>query len=138
MMLVKVRSIFTPVSFLWYTILIVFLQILDPNYPLTLWSLDVCCKRYDIVIILFYYYFQAHSASVWKVTWAHPEFGSVLATCSFDRTAAIWEELSELLNLSMFISLWNTQSTHIVASCFVGLLYCFSLCIWYWRFTQSE
>lgn len=38
--------------------------------------------------------FQTHSGSVWRVTWAHPEFGQVLATCSFDRTAAVWEELS--------------------------------------------
>jgi len=37
---------------------------------------------------------KTHSASVWKVTWAHPEFGSVLATCSADRTVAIWEELT--------------------------------------------
>lgn len=29
---------------------------------------------------------------MWRVTWAHPEFGQVLATCSFDRTAMIWEE----------------------------------------------
>lgn len=36
---------------------------------------------------------KAHHGSVWKVTWAHPEFGQVLATCSFDRTAAIWEEV---------------------------------------------
>ncbi|XP_066142823.1 nucleoporin SEH1 [Euwallacea fornicatus] len=36
---------------------------------------------------------KAHSASVWKVTWANPEFGQVLATCSFDRTAAVWEEI---------------------------------------------
>ncbi|CAK8671113.1 unnamed protein product [Clavelina lepadiformis] len=35
---------------------------------------------------------KTHSASVWKVTWAHPEFGQVLATCSFDRTVAVWEE----------------------------------------------
>eukprot|EP00795_Rhopilema_esculentum_P001855 gene1855-16348_t len=35
---------------------------------------------------------QTHSGSVWKVTWAHPEFGQVLATCSFDRTVSIWEE----------------------------------------------
>nr|CAI5825235.1 unnamed protein product [Callosobruchus analis] len=39
---------------------------------------------------------KAHSASVWKVTWAHPEFGQVLATCSFDRTAAIWEEIGNI------------------------------------------
>ncbi|XP_074644781.1 nucleoporin SEH1-like [Tubulanus polymorphus] len=38
-------------------------------------------------------YWKTHSGSVWKVTWAHPEFGQVIATCSFDRTAAVWEEL---------------------------------------------
>nr|CAD7393288.1 unnamed protein product [Timema cristinae] len=36
---------------------------------------------------------KAHSGSVWKVTWAHPEFGQVVATCSFDRTACVWEEI---------------------------------------------
>lgn len=36
---------------------------------------------------------KSHFGSVWKVTWAHPEFGQVIATCSFDRTAAIWEEI---------------------------------------------
>ncbi|XP_066266919.1 nucleoporin SEH1-like [Branchiostoma lanceolatum] len=36
---------------------------------------------------------KTHSGSVWKVTWAHPEFGQVLASCSFDRTAAVWEEV---------------------------------------------
>ncbi|CAK1553110.1 unnamed protein product [Leptosia nina] len=39
---------------------------------------------------------KAHHGSVWKVTWAHPEFGQVLATCSFDRTAAIWEEVGDI------------------------------------------
>lgn len=32
---------------------------------------------------------------MWKVTWAHPEFGQVIATCSFDRTAAVWEEVGK-------------------------------------------
>jgi len=36
---------------------------------------------------------KTHYGSVWKVTWAHPEFGQVIATCSFDRTAAVWEEI---------------------------------------------
>lgn len=36
---------------------------------------------------------KSHYGSVWKVTWAHPEFGQVIATCSFDRTAAVWEEI---------------------------------------------
>lgn len=38
--------------------------------------------------------FKTHYGSVWKVTWAHPEFGQVIATCSFDRTAAVWEEIA--------------------------------------------
>jgi len=38
--------------------------------------------------------FKTHHGSVWKVTWAHPEFGQVIATCSFDRTAAVWEEIA--------------------------------------------
>ena len=37
---------------------------------------------------------KAHFGSVWKVNWAHPEFGQIIATCSFDRTAAIWEEVA--------------------------------------------
>ncbi|XP_027289533.1 nucleoporin SEH1-like [Cricetulus griseus] len=36
---------------------------------------------------------KTHSGSVWHVTWAHPEFGQVLASCSVDRTAAVWEEV---------------------------------------------
>ena len=39
---------------------------------------------------------KSHSGSVWKVTWAHPEFGQIVATCSFDRTAVIWEEVREI------------------------------------------
>uniref|UniRef100_A0AAY4DBY9 Nucleoporin SEH1 n=1 Tax=Denticeps clupeoides TaxID=299321 RepID=A0AAY4DBY9_9TELE len=36
---------------------------------------------------------KTHSGSVWRVKWAHPEFGQVLASCSFDRTAVVWEEI---------------------------------------------
>lgn len=36
--------------------------------------------------------FKAHQGSVWKLSWAHPEFGQIIATCSFDRTVSIWEE----------------------------------------------
>lgn len=35
---------------------------------------------------------KSHSGAVWKVTWAHPEFGQIIATCSFDRSASIYEE----------------------------------------------
>lgn len=35
---------------------------------------------------------KAHSGSVWKVCWAHPEFGQIVASCSFDRSVVVWEE----------------------------------------------
>lgn len=35
---------------------------------------------------------KAHSGSIWKLDWGHPEYGQILASASFDRTASIWEE----------------------------------------------
>ena len=37
---------------------------------------------------------QAHDAAISKVSWAHPEFGTILATASFDRTVKVWEQTS--------------------------------------------
>lgn len=37
---------------------------------------------------------QAHDAAVSKLSWAHPEFGSIIASASFDRTVKIWEQVS--------------------------------------------
>ena len=30
----------------------------------------------------------------WQVTWAHPKYESVIATCGYDRTVKIWKEIS--------------------------------------------
>lgn len=35
---------------------------------------------------------QAHDASITKLSWAHPTFGTVLASGSFDRSVKIWEQ----------------------------------------------
>jgi len=35
---------------------------------------------------------QAHRGSVTMLSWGHPEFGSLLATCGADHEAKIWEE----------------------------------------------
>eukprot|EP00967_Tisochrysis_lutea_P062522 scaffold80298_cov21-Tisochrysis_lutea.AAC.1 len=35
-----------------------------------------------------------HNGPVWQVAWAHPKFGSILASCSYDRQVIIWKELS--------------------------------------------
>ncbi|CAG9462244.1 unnamed protein product [Pedinophyceae sp. YPF-701] len=33
-----------------------------------------------------------HEGPVWRVSWAHPKFGSLLASCSFDHRVIIWKE----------------------------------------------
>ena len=38
---------------------------------------------------------KSHQGSVWKVTWAHPEFGSILATCAFDKACTVYEEAGQ-------------------------------------------
>ncbi|GMR42340.1 hypothetical protein PMAYCL1PPCAC_12535, partial [Pristionchus mayeri] len=35
---------------------------------------------------------KIHGGPVWRVAWAHPEFGQVLATSSNDRSVFVWEE----------------------------------------------
>lgn len=37
---------------------------------------------------------KGHDGPVWKVTWAHPKFGSLLATCGFDMKVIIWKEVN--------------------------------------------
>jgi protein transport protein SEC13 len=36
-----------------------------------------------------------HEGPVWQVAWAHPKFGSILASCSYDRRVVIWREGAE-------------------------------------------
>ncbi|KAG5728171.1 Nucleoporin SEH1 [Termitomyces sp. T112] len=35
---------------------------------------------------------KAHDAPVSKLSWAHPEFGSIIASSSFDRSVKVWEQ----------------------------------------------
>lgn len=35
---------------------------------------------------------RAHNDCVWRLSWAHPEFGQLLASCSEDGTVHVWEE----------------------------------------------
>lgn len=37
---------------------------------------------------------KGHSGPVWQVSWAHPRFGNILASCSYDRKVIIWKEMS--------------------------------------------
>eukprot|EP00877_Chromochloris_zofingiensis_P014075 jgi/Chrzof1/8921/Cz03g29070.t1 len=35
---------------------------------------------------------RGHEGPVWQVCWAHPKFGSLLASCSFDHRVILWKE----------------------------------------------
>ena len=36
-----------------------------------------------------------HEGPVWQVTWAHPKFGSLLASCGFDHKVIVWKEIQD-------------------------------------------
>ena len=35
---------------------------------------------------------RGHSGPVWQVAWAHPKFGSIVASCSYDGKVFVWRE----------------------------------------------
>ena len=35
---------------------------------------------------------KCHDGPIWRIRWAHPKFGSLLATCSHDKCVRVWEE----------------------------------------------
>jgi len=35
---------------------------------------------------------RSHEGPVWQVAWAHPKYGSILASCGYDRKVIIWKE----------------------------------------------
>lgn len=45
---------------------------------------------------------KGHEGPVWEVAWAHPKFGSILASCSYDRKVYIWKETSKNVWVKIF------------------------------------
>lgn len=33
-----------------------------------------------------------HTGPVWQIAWAHPKFGHIIASCSYDGKVIIWKE----------------------------------------------
>jgi nucleoporin SEH1 len=50
---------------------------------------------------------QAHRGSVTMLSWGHPEFGSLIATCGADHEAKIWEERT---NATSAASRWTAKA----------------------------
>ncbi|KAL0819509.1 hypothetical protein ABMA28_007608 [Loxostege sticticalis] len=42
---------------------------------------------------------KGHFGPVWQVAWAHPKYGNLLASCSYDRKVIIWKESGEWTKL---------------------------------------
>ncbi len=49
-----------------------------------------------IFFIKFYYsfdhFFLRHNGPVWQLSWAHPKYGNILASCGFDKKVSVWKE----------------------------------------------
>lgn len=41
---------------------------------------------------------KGHDGPVWQVAWAHPKFGNLLASCSYDGRVVIWKEVQGASN----------------------------------------
>jgi protein transport protein SEC13 len=35
-----------------------------------------------------------HEGPVWQVTWAHPKYGSLLASCGYEGKIIVWKEVN--------------------------------------------
>lgn len=46
---------------------------------------------------------QGHEGPVWQVAWAHPKFGTVLASCGYDNRIIVWKEQSA----GVWTKLWD-------------------------------
>lgn len=35
---------------------------------------------------------KGHESPVWQITWSHPKFGNILASCGYDSKVIVWKE----------------------------------------------
>jgi len=59
-----------------------------------------------------------HEGPVWQICWAHPKFGHVLASASFDRTVIIWKETQENVWEKIYVSPPALHESSINSICF--------------------
>ncbi len=52
---------------------------------------------------------------MWQVAWAHPKFGTLLASCSFDQRVIVWKEVADNVWQPIYQSPAHTASVNSVA-----------------------
>lgn len=58
---------------------------------------------------------SGHEGPVWQVGWAHPKFGSLLASCGFDNRVVVWKEAGEGSWQQVYASQLHTASVNSIA-----------------------
>ncbi|KAG6850306.1 hypothetical protein H0H93_015248 [Arthromyces matolae] len=58
-----------------------------PSVSIKVWQLDEANGSWSVQDD-----WKAHDAPVSKLSWAHPEFGLIIASSSFDRSVKVWEQ----------------------------------------------
>ena len=59
---------------------------------------------------------KGHEGPVWQVVWAHPKYGSLIASCSFDHRVIIWKETQD--------NLWQQVGSSGIIACMARVI-CF-------------
>ena len=54
--------------------------------------LECNCTKIMLCDSLIFNLVVRHEGPVWQVAWAHPMYGNILASCSYDRKVIIWKE----------------------------------------------
>ena len=49
---------------------------------------------------------------MWQVAWAHPKFGSLLASASFDNRVIVWKEVADNVWQQLYLSPLHTASVN--------------------------
>eukprot|EP00002_Diphylleia_rotans_P010975 TRINITY_DN2177_c0_g1_i3.p1 TRINITY_DN2177_c0_g1~~TRINITY_DN2177_c0_g1_i3.p1 ORF type:complete len:297 (+),score=52.02 TRINITY_DN2177_c0_g1_i3:117-1007(+) len=56
-----------------------------------------------------------HKGPVWQVAWAHPRFGGILASCSYDKRVIVWKEIQPNEWVQIYVFAGHETSVNSVA-----------------------
>ena len=60
---------------------------------------------------------RGHEAPVWQVSWSHPKFGSLLASCAYDKSVIVWKETRAGTWEQIYRDATHTGSVNSIAWC---------------------